>query len=295
MDFKLKVFKKVAEKLSFTKAAQELFISQPAVTKNINTIEKELNIKLFERKGNHIELTDAGKILLNYAKKIDSLYKNMDFEISALREEQKGKLRIGSSTTITQYVMPPLMSNFKSKFKDLTIKVINGNTEQIENALRKNEIDLGIIEGHSKHREFHYLQFLEDEIVLTVKSTHSLAQKSEITLEELQSLPLILREEGSGTLDVIAHHMNKHNLKLNDFDIVMHFGSTEGIKNYLLNSNTAAFLSIQSITKELHRNELSIIDIKGFEIKRCFSFIFPEGQQNPIMELFIRFARHYNF
>ncbi len=295
MDFRLKVFRKVADKLSFTKAAEELFITQPAVTKHINAIEEEFNTKLFNRKGNRIELTNAGSILLRYAKKIENLYSQMDFEISALNQKHKGELHIGASTTLTQYVLPRLMAKFKLKFDDLSISVINGNTEQIENALRKNEIDLGIIEGFSKQREFHYLKFLKDEIVLVAKREHALSKTGEISLRELQKQALILREEGSGTLQVISHYLKSKKLSFNNFNIEMRFGNTEGIKSYILNSNALAFISIHSIYDELKRNELSIIDIKDFEILRDFNFIFPEGQKNSIVDLFIQFCLRYNF
>jgi len=295
MNFRLKVFKKVAEKLNFTKAAKELFITQPAVTKHINALEQELNIKLFIRKGNKIELTEAGNILLKYAKHIEKIYNQLDFELAALNQEQKGTIKIGASTTMTQYVLPKLMASFKSKFKDLSVSVINGNTEQIEKALNNNEIDLGIIEGQSKRSEFHYLEFLKDEIVLIGRSSNPVTKKIEISLPELQKLPIILREEGSGTLEVISYYLKQKKINFSDLNIEMQFGSTEGIKNYILNSDRFAFLSIQSIINELKRNELSIIDISDFEIKRNFNFIFPEGQQNKIIDLFIRFATHYNF
>ena len=295
MNFRLKIFKKVAEKLSFTKAAKELFITQPAVTKHINNLEQEFNIKLFIRKGNKIELTEAGNILLKYAKNIENIYNQLDFELSALNQKQKGKIKIGASTTMTQYVLPQLMASFKLRFKDLSVSVINGNTEQIEKALSNNEIDLGIIEGQSKRSEFHYIEFLKDEIVLVAKSSNKIAKKPEISLSELQKLPLILREEGSGTLEVISYYLKQKNINFNDLFVEMRFGSTEGIKNYILNSDRLAFLSIQSILNELKRNKLSIIDIADFEIKRNFNFIFPEGQQNKITDLFIRFASHYNF
>jgi len=295
MNFRLKTFKKVAEKLSFTKAAKELFITQPAVTKHINILEEEFNAKLFIRKGNKIELTEAGNILFKYAKKIENIYNQLDFELSALNQKQRGKIKIGASTTMTQYVLPQLMGSFKSKFKDLSVSVINGNTEQIEKALNNNSIDLGIIEGQSKRSDFHYLKFLKDEIVLVARNANPMAKKAEISLSELQKLPLILREEGSGTLEVISYYLKKRNLSFNDLSIEMQFGSTEGIKNYILNSDRFAFLSIQSIHNELKRNELKIIDITDFEIKRNFNFIFPEGQQNKITDLFIKFALHYNF
>ncbi len=295
INFRLNVFNKVAEKLSFTKAAKELFITQPAVTKHINALEQEFNNKFFNRKGNSIELTEAGKILHKYVKDINKLYNQLNFELNALNQTHKGKLRIGTSTTITQYVLPKLMANFKSKFNDLTINVISGNTEQIEKALFKNEIDLGIIEGQSKRSDFNYLEFLKDEIVLVTKSAHKLAKVNKISLDELKNYPLVLRENGSGTLEVINYYLKQNGLNLSDFLIELRFGSTEGIKNYILHSESLAFLSIQSILNEINRNELSIIHIDNFEINRSFNFIYPIGQQNKIVNLFIQFASHYNF
>ncbi|NOZ47910.1 MAG: LysR family transcriptional regulator [Chlorobi bacterium] len=294
-NFRLKVFLTVAKRLSLTKAAEELFISQPAVSKHINAIEKEFKIKLFERKGNKIYLTHAGEILLEYAKKIENLYNKLDFEISALNNIKKGNLNIGASTTMTQYIIPPLLASFHHKFKNIRVNLINGNTEQIENALLNSQIDIGIIEGHAKRREFKYIKFLKDEIVLIANSTHHLVKKGEINVEKLKEYPLLLREEGSGTLDVIKFHLSKLNLKLSDFNIEMNFGSTEGIKNYIRNSKALALLSVYSVLNELKGGEFAIIDLKDIEMSRYFHFIKAEGQNDELSELFIRFAFNYNF
>ena len=295
MFYRLKVFKKVAEKLSFTRAANELFITQPAVTKHISALEKELGHKLFNRKGNHIELTEAGKITLRYAREAEKLVNELIFELSTLDNQAKGELRIGSSSTMTQYILPVVLADFKEKFKDLTISVINGNTEQVEIALQNNEIDMGIVEGQSRRADFQYIEFVQDEIVLVARSSNPVVKKQEITLEQLKSLPLIMREDGSGTLEVIAYHLRQKGLGLNDLNIQMRLGSTEGIKNYILQSDGLALLSIHSALKELNRNELSIVDIQGLEIKRHFNFILPTGEQNHLVKTFIRFAKRYNF
>ncbi len=295
MDFRLQVFKKVAEKLSFTKAAKELYITQPAVSKHIEALERKLNIQLFLRKGNRISLTEAGNILLKYVYKIEKLYNQLDFELSSTKHNYQGKLRIGTSSTITQYVLPELMANFKASFKDMDISVMNGNTLQIEIALNNNKIDLGIIEGQSKNSDFHYQKFLDDEIVLVAANNHPITKAGEISLSDLQTQPIILREEGSGTLEVISHRLKTRNMNFSNFIVEMQFGSTEGIKNYILHSKRLAFLSIQSINNELKRNELNIIDIVDFDIKRSFNFIYPEGNQNPMVDFFIRYASNYRF
>jgi len=108
-------------------------------------------------------------------------------------------------------------------------------------------------------------------------------------------LPLVIRENGSGTREVISFHLKKHNLNFNDFNVALEFGSTEGIKNYILNSDTVAILSLNSILKELHRNELTVLKIENIKIYRKFNFIFSEGKLNPLTNLFLEFAKRYNF
>ena len=285
----LKIFLKTAEKLSFTKAAEELFMTQPAVTKHIHKLEQNLQTKLFVRHGNKISLTEAGKVLLNYSRKIDKVYNQLHFELGQLQNQFQGKLRIGASTTMTQYVLPDIIKKFKERYPDLQISVINGNTEFIEKSLRENKIDLGIIEGQSKHHGIQYQTFLKDEIVL-VGRPDVLSTSGSIHLKQLKNLPLVIRESGSGTREVIAHYCQQKAYKLTDFNIVLEYGSTQGIKNYLLQSDALAFLSLHSILEELKRKELQVVEIDDFEILRYFNFIFSEGQQSPLVDLFVAFA-----
>ena len=204
-DFRLKVFHTVAKRLNFTKAAAELFITQPAVTKHIHEIEQHFKIKLFDRNGTKIKLTLAGEILVQHTEQIFGIYRNLEFEINALSHRHNGILRIGASTTIAQYVLPPILAEFHKKFKDITVTLAINNTEQIEQALQNKTIDFGIIEGHSKNVVFKYTEFVKDEIVLTANSQNALAKKENWTLTELTKIPILLREPGSGTLEVINH------------------------------------------------------------------------------------------
>src|SRR3970282_1786977 len=146
MDFRLKVFFTVANKLSFTKAATELFITQPAVSKHNQELEEQYKIKLFERNGSKILLTKAGELLLKHTKNIFEIYREIDFDLSALINQQQGMLRLGASTTISQYIIPPLLARFHQKLQDIKVTLLNGNTEQIEKALLNKEIEIGILE-----------------------------------------------------------------------------------------------------------------------------------------------------
>lgn len=288
-DYRLKVFHTVASRLSFTKASEELHISQPAVTKHIKEIEIQLATKLFDRKGTSIQLTQSGKILYEYAEKIRNIYRDLEFEISQIHQQHKGKLIIGASTTVAQYILPEILAKFNAYYKDIKIELLTGNTETISSLLKDEKIDLGIIEGESQSSYFDYKTFKPDEIVLAAKSDHSLAHKT-LQIKDLYQLNLIFREQGSGTLEFIQNRLKEKDINISELNTVIQLGSSESIKNYLLHSDCMAFLSISTILNELKNNVLTVIDIKNFSIERDFHFILPKGEQSELIELFLRFA-----
>ena len=293
-DFRLKVFDTVAKRLNFTKAANELNITQPAVTKHIKEIELNLNIKLFERNGTKIKLTKAGEILLKYTEEIFAIYQKMEFEIGQLQEKQKGTLRLGASTTIAQYVLPPILAEFRKRFPEIQLSLVIQNSEKIEDLLANHKIDVGLIEAQIKNRTFHYFPFMKDEIVLVSRQNHPISTKNNIKLDDLKHIPLVFREPGSGTLETIDLALKSKNIKLNELNIEIQLGSTESIKSYLLHSDSLAFLSIQSILQELKNQTLTVIDIRNLDIEREFNFIIPEGEQSKLVNLFIEFCNCYN-
>ncbi|MCG9792706.1 LysR family transcriptional regulator [Flavobacterium algicola] len=295
MDFRLQVFAAVANRLSFTKAAGELYITQPAVSKHIQELEENYKIKLFDRRGSKISLTQAGEILLKYSRTIFETYRTIDYEMSTLTKERRGALRLGASTTISQYVISPLLADFHLKLNDIKVNLRNGNTEHIENALLNNEIEIGIVEGQSKNPSIKYIEFLRDEIVLVCKRNHFLADYNNISFDTLEKLKFVTREVGSGTLEVIEHSLNNQNKSLQKLSIEMQLGSTESIKSYLLNSDCVAFMSIHAVSKELKNNELRVIDVEDLAIERYFYIITLQGSQNALVNLFIKhLAEYYN-
>lgn len=294
-DFRLKVFFTVAKRLNFTKASEELYITQPAVTKHIKEIEHYFKVKLFDRNGTKIKLTPAGETLLQYAEQVFAIYQNMEFELNAFTQNKSGTLRIGASTTAAQYLLPPILAAFRHKFGNVKVQLVTGNTEQIEAALQNKNVDLGIIEGRSRNTIFRYIPFVKDELVLVVKSGHPLSKKSSVKVEDLIKYSFLLREPGSGTLEVIAHALKQSDIKISDLNLEMQLDSSESIKMYLLNSEALAFLSIYSIFKELKNNECAVVDVKGLTIEREFNFIQTQGEGESLSDLFIKFALSYNF
>lgn len=291
-DTRLKIFHTVARHLSFTKASEELCITQPAVTKNIKELESEFDIRLFERKGNKIELTEAGQLLFNHSEDIFEIYKRIHFDLSLLKERHSGELQLGASTTLSQYILPPVLANFYRHFPDIRISLINANTEKIEKAVIQKKVALGIVEGKSKNVALKYTPFLKDEIVAVVHTSQKLADKDNLSMAEFLKTPLVLREAGSGSLDIILHELGKHSFHLKDLNVIMHLGSTESIKSFLANSNCIAFVSITAVSKEIVNGEFKVIDIEDLDIKRIFYFAHLQGKTERIPEIFMRFTQN---
>lgn len=289
-NFRLQVFYSVATNLSFTKAAKELHITQPAVTNNIKELENSLGISLFNRESNEISLNEAGVILLKYTKQAMEEYKEMEFQIGLLKNSFSGRLKIGASTTIEQYILPPILARFNSKYPDIDILLYNSNTMHVEKAVISHEIDLGVVEGNTGQKEFKYIPFIKDEIVAIAHTSQPIAQRQQITLSELKDIPLVLREIGSGTLDVILRELQRHKIKLKDLNVKMYLGSTESIKAFLANADCIGFASIHAVSKEIVQGEFQIIDIEGLDITRMLNFTYPQGQPGGLVDMFIEFC-----
>jgi LysR family transcriptional regulator, transcriptional activator of the cysJI operon len=275
-DFRLIVFQRVAQNLSFTKAANELFVSQPAITKHIKELESEYGSKLFERSGNKIRLTEAGSILLNYTNKILHLHNELKFELSQLTNQFEGTLRLGASTTIAQYVLPSALASFHNSHPLIKLSLISGNTEFIEKRLLKNEIDFAIVEGKPSNQDIRYTPFLDDELLVFTSSKNSSTPES-ITNKDFINLPFVLRERGSGTLEIIEENLHNHNISPRQLNVLMFLGSTEAIKTFIKTGNGAGIVSRFAIENELNEKQFRQIATPEISFLRQFFFIFPQG------------------
>ena len=293
-DFRLKVFLSVAKNLSFTKASQELFVSQPAITKHVQELETCYQTRLFDRQGNKIELTQAGKLLQEHGERILESYKRLEYEMHLLHNEYIGELKLGASTTIAQYVLPPLLATFIAKFPQVNLSLLNGNSREVEVALREHRIELGLVEGISRLPNLKYTTFLEDELVAVVHTGSKLALSEEILPEDLPHIPLVLRERGSGTLDVFERALSQHAMKLSSLHVLMYLGSTESIKLFLEHTDCMGIVSVRSIRKELISGTFRVIEIKGMSMMRELCFAQPQGQESGLSQVFMQFAMHYN-
>jgi len=297
-DFRLQVFAAVARHLSLTKAAQELFISQPAVTKHLHELEKLHGQRLLERRGNRIALTEAGRLLLAHAEAVAASAQQLDDQLLALRDpdEAAGRLRLGASTTLSQYVLPGLLPAFQARHPKVRLTLLNANSERIGDALLRNEVDLGFVEGRTKSRDLHYELLLPDELVAVRRASPLGAPRAALSLAEALAHPLVLRERGSGTLEVLEFALRELKIKLSSLEVAFYFDNTEAIKAYLEAAPAAlGFVSRRALARELAAGLLEIVPVVGLHLPRQFEAVWVQGQplQRPAQR-FLAFA-HAHF
>ncbi|MBX0291132.1 LysR family transcriptional regulator [Hymenobacter sp. HSC-4F20] len=295
-DFRLRVFQSVARHLSFTKAAQELYITQPAITKHIRELERSYGQRLFERRGNRVSLTEAGTLLLAHADEVEQLHQQLTEQLHNLHGEAAGRLRLGASTTLTQYVLPGILPGFQKRYPQVELTLLNGNSEQIAEAMLSGQLDLGFVEGRSKSRDLHYEPLLADELVAVRRAT-SAGPPPLLPLAEAMSHPLVLRERGSGTLEVLEFALREQKIKLTDLHVAFYFDNTEAIKSYLEAAPEAlGFVSRLALARELEAGLLEIVPIESLELPRQFEALWIQGQPlSRAAERFLRYAqRQYN-
>lgn len=294
MDYRERVFMTVAEHLSFSNAASVLFISQPAVTKHVKELEQKFGIALFERKGNHVFLTKAGALLYDHLQKIDQLYSELDDEISSLKGESEGTLHLGASSTIAQYVLPKILADFQRRHSKLHISVVSGNSLTMERLLLDREIDIALVENGSGNAALHYLPFMEDRIVPVAGTTSVYGRRGRLSVQDLQSVPLILREQGSGTLQTLMQSFNQLGIQTDQLNVLIRLDATEAIKDFLRHTEGIAFTSERAIVQELQWGFLRKIEIRNVVIKRFFRIAQLPEPAFSYQQKFIDFVLGYN-
>ena len=285
----------VAALLSFSKASETLFISQPAISKHIKALESYYKATLFERKGNAIHLSAGGTLLYNRLKEAKKIQNQLEFELSTLKDQfkAKGQLKLGASTTVALYIIPKILSAFHQKYPEVKISLLNRNTDTIIKALIDKDIDIGIVEGKKKISTILYTPFITDEVVAVCSAKSYIAKKKSINILELKNIPIVLREHGSGTLSALKYNLEKNGIKLSELKVTVRLAGTEALKNFLREDDCLGFLPKGSVTRELKDGDLVSIKIDKFQISRDFFFIQRHGADNDeVNKAFIRFSKN---
>jgi len=284
-DRRLQVFHAVAKHLSFTKAAEALFMTQPAVTFQIRQLEEHFNTRLF------ISLTAAGVIALDYAERILTLSSELDARLKDLSGNMAGPLLIGASTTLADFLLPRILGEFKALHSAVVPRLFVANSEVVQGRTAERSLDLGFIEGDSHLPSLVTDVCCEDELQVMCAPTHVLAKQEFVTPKSLTEHGYISREPGSGTREVIDHYLQKAGIAPDSLQVVMEAGSPEALKGLVATGLGFAIMSRATVIKEIRLGELVQVPLLP-RITRYLSVVYPkERLHSRLVNTFVQFAK----
>jgi DNA-binding transcriptional LysR family regulator len=275
-NYRVQVFRAVAEQASFRRAAEQFHISQPSVSQHVQLLEEELGMRLLDRTTTGIQITPAGELLLSFARRSSRLSQQVLAALARLEGQPGGELKLAASTTVAQYLLPRILGRFLKENPRIQLTLRSGNTEQVSGWVLNGEAQLGLIEGPPPSKELAVEHFLDDRLPLIVPRGHPWSAQP-VPLAAIASAPLLMREQGSGTRRVIEQALRRAGLRLNQLQIVMELDSTEAIIAGVEAGLGIGFVSEWAIRKELRLGTLAIAQAASLDIRRAFSLIRPAG------------------
>lgn len=290
-DRRLQVFHAVAKNLSFTKAADALYMTQPAVTFQIKQLEEQFNTRLFERGHARIALTPAGELVLQYAEKILALSDEMEMRLLEMTGEMRGTLLVGASTTIAEFMLPRVLGEFNALYPQVRARLIVANSETIENRIAEHTLDVGLIEAPAKTSGLASEICCDDELMVICAPDYPLAGLAEVTPQMLQEYEFISREPGSGTREVTDAYFRAAGVPPESLKTLMELGSPEALKGVVSTGLGYAIVSRAVFDKEQQLGTLAAIPLKP-ELKRSLYLVYPQDRfRSRLITTFIDFAK----
>jgi DNA-binding transcriptional LysR family regulator len=283
----LEIFCKIIELGSFSKAAEALNLSQPTLSGHIQSLEDQLGILLLDRLGRKILPTRAGETLYGYAQKILRLRIEAEQKLFSLKGEFKGDLMVGASTIPGEFIVPPLIKEFRDTYSGILIHLNIYDTKKVIDNILKDEIELGIAGARVDNPKLDYHTFVKDELVLVVQNKTPWAKNRSITFENLKEIPFISREEGSGTRMIMEKTLKKQGFDITQLKVVMTLGSTTAVIQAIKSGVGCSILSRRSVEEELEQGVLKFIPIRNILFSRDFYLIIRRGKtQSPLCQAF---------
>ncbi len=280
-EHKVRVFCTVAEMKSFSKASVVMSLTQPAVSLQIQSLEEGLGAKLFDRSNGDIILTKPGKILYRYAKEISTLYASADKDFTKFTAPLKGIVKLGASSTLGNYVVPPVITEFKKKFPQINVSLFVDNTKTVIDHLLEGNIEVALVEGDVKKQKLKVEKLISDELVVIMSPSHPWSKKSCISVLELTKEPFLMREEGSGTRQLIERFFMKHGIHPQSIKTPFIMGSTESIKGAVEEGLGISIVSRWATRKERKIGRLKAATIKEDRLVRDFSIVHRKTKELP--------------
>jgi LysR family transcriptional regulator, transcriptional activator of the cysJI operon len=288
----LQVFLSVAKHLNFTRAAEEVHLSQPSVSVRMRQLERDLGSKLFEQLGKKVALTEAGQLLLPYAMRVIAAMDDTRHAIDELQGLERGSLRIGASTTPGMYLVPQTIAQFKKQYPRIEVHLGVKDTRQIEEGIIRNKFDFGFVGGHLVGDEVDVLPWITDELKLIVPIGHRFARKRTVNPQDLSSEQFILREQGSATRAVVASHLRKLRIEP---EAAMEIENPESVKKAVQSGLGIAFISAFAVETELKARTLVAVNIRNLEIRRELKIVYRKDKHlSRAAQAFIEIARNKN-
>ena len=290
-DRRLQVFHAVARNLSFTKAAEALFMTQPAVTFQIRQLEDHFGTRLFDRAHGGITLTEAGSVVLDYAERILALSSELDTRVKEMGAQVSGPLLIGASTTIAEFLLPQVLGEFKVRYPALVPKLFVANSDAVQSRIEERSLDMGFIEGNSHFPSLMSEVCCEDELKVICAPTHALARETSVTARALRQHPFITREPGSGTRQVTDHYFEKAGVAPESLSIVMEAGSPEALKGLVATGLGFAIISKSAVVNEIRLAQLVQVPLSP-RLVRYLSVVYPKERfHSQMVTSFVAFAK----
>jgi LysR family transcriptional regulator, transcriptional activator of the cysJI operon len=277
-NFRLKVFRAVAVHRNFRRAAEELYLSQPAVTQQIKALEQIIGLPLLNRAGREVSLTPAGTILLRHLESSNRILTKALDEIAALKGEVAGPLKVVASTTIAQYVLPQLLGQFARLHPAVRVEVESANTEAVVEAIVAERGGVGMVEGPAHSRDLVIEPWLQDELVLVVPQSHEWAGHS-IAAKQLQNMPMLMRERGSGTREILEQSFERAGINVKQLRYAMELNSTEAILACIESGLGLGFASRFAIKRQLELHTLAVVPIPDLLVTRTFTLLTRHGPE----------------
>jgi DNA-binding transcriptional LysR family regulator len=284
----LRAFYFAAREKSVTKAAEILYVTQPAVTMQIKALEEALGLKLFKKYGKLLELTEVGTVLFDYGKKVFDTVEQMEYALKGYMELAQGSLTIGTTRSFARHLMPGLISRFQEEFPGVKISLKEGSSQEIANDLVEFKYDLGIIGRLPDLRKLKVIPYTKEEFRLVTSPQHRFAKEGEISYEDLKSEPIIIREKGSGSRHAILSLLRAKGLKPS---VIVEAGSVEFIKEYVMRGRGISFLYKPEIQIEAEMGLLKSLQMKEGPIFVQTDIILPrDTEPSPPTQAFLRLA-----
>jgi DNA-binding transcriptional LysR family regulator len=288
---RLEVFAKVAELGSFSRAAETLFLTQPTVSEHVRSLEDELGVQLLDRLGRGASPTPAGRLLLEYARRILALAGEARQAIDQFQGRMRGQLVVGGSTIPGEYVLPGLIGVFRAKYPDVTISLLVGSSRQVSTWVEEGRVEVGIVGARPAGRILEARELMADDIVLIVPADHPWVGRQSVLLADVQAQPLVLRERGSGSREALERALAAAGLDLGAFRVAGEIGSTQAVKQAVRAGVGIAFISRRAVRDECRAGLLSCLTVNDLSVPRSFYLVsHTERTRSPLAQAFLEFV-----